>query len=226
MAILRYTEGTGSNTTPAIFPTSNTLKNLIMEIANEAKKLREIIYKDITQSTNSPMNKIYEMLKQHLIQTLDKKEFSDIYAQTITYGMLVERFHHRQGSFDGSIFKSVFLETNIIGSIFTEQITSEIREIVNRIEELVSQIAFEKSSKADFIFNFYELFLKYYNSHEKRLKGVYYTPLPVIEYIVNSVDEILKREFNYVEGFANESVTVLDPAAGTMSFLIKIIEKA
>jgi len=76
------------------------------------------------------------------------------------------------------------------------------------------------------VIQFYETFLEEYNPEERERLGVYYTPIPVVSYIVRSVHKILKKDLNLKDGFADNHVTVLDPAAGTATFVIRAIEEA
>ena len=73
---------------------------------------------------------------------------------------------------------------------------------------------------------FYETFLEEYNPEERERLGVYYTPIPVVSYIVRSVHKILKKVLNLKDGFADNHVMLLDPAAGTATFVIRAIEEA
>ena len=85
---------------------------------------------------------------------------------------------------------------------------------------------FERGKGSDPIFHFYETFLAAYNPEEREKRGVYYTPEPVVSYIVRSLHGILKKEFGREDGFATPSVTVLDPAAGTLTFLAEAAKLA
>ncbi|MBI4722362.1 MAG: N-6 DNA methylase, partial [Candidatus Stahlbacteria bacterium] len=84
----------------------------------------------------------------------------------------------------------------------------------------------QEESEKDPIYHFYEPFLAKYNPKERERRGVYYTPLPVVSYIVRSLNILLKEKFNKSSGFADKGVTVLDPAAGTLTFLIEAIKLA
>jgi len=78
---------------------------------------------------------------------------------------------------------------------------------------------FKEGKGSDPIFHFYETFLAEYDPKERERRGVYYTPEPVVSYIVRSLNIILKERFGRQDGFATQSVTVLDPAGGTLTFL-------
>jgi len=83
-----------------------------------------------------------------------------------------------------------------------------------------------KGKGSDPIVHFYETFLKHYDPKERERRGVYYTPEPVVSYIVRSLHAILKEKFGKADGLASEGVTLLDPAAGTMTFVAKAAQVA
>src|SRR5207249_454656 len=78
---------------------------------------------------------------------------------------------------------------------------------------------FRTKKGSDPVFPFYETFLNEYDPETRESRGVYYTPEPVVYYIVRSLHAILKDVFNLSEGLAEKGVTILDPAAGTLTFL-------
>ncbi len=81
------------------------------------------------------------------------------------------------------------------------------------------------TGKADPVVHFYETFLKEYDPKTREMRGVYYTPLPVVSYIVRSIDHILKTSFEKPQGLADPSVLVLDPAVGTATFLYMVMQE-
>ena len=81
------------------------------------------------------------------------------------------------------------------------------------------------SGKEDPVVHFYETFLKAYDSKVREMRGVYYTPEPVVSYIVRSIDGLLKTRFNKPQGLADENTLILDPATGTATFLYMVINE-
>lgn len=73
---------------------------------------------------------------------------------------------------------------------------------------------------------FYEDYLKAYDKDTRKARGVYYTPPPVVNFIVRAVDDILKADFGIADGLADHRrVTVLDFACGTGTFLLEIFQR-
>jgi predicted helicase len=85
---------------------------------------------------------------------------------------------------------------------------------------------YHKGKGKDPVIHFYETFLAEYDPRTREGRGVYYTPEPVVSYIVRSLNSILKEHFNKTDGFADKSVTILDPAAGTLTFLAEAAKLA
>ncbi|NBC64751.1 MAG: N-6 DNA methylase, partial [Bacteroidetes bacterium] len=106
-------------------------------------------------------------------------------------------------------------------------IVDDIAEILNAAD--INQILdryYDEGKGKDPIIHFYETFLAEYNPNLREQRGVYYTPEPVVKYIVRSVHNILKTDFGKPLGLADSSVTVLDPAAGTLTFIAEAFKVA
>ncbi|GHU19042.1 hypothetical protein FACS189472_08270 [Alphaproteobacteria bacterium] len=93
-------------------------------------------------------------------------------------------------------------------------------------KEFVSDIdAFlEKKSEFDHVFDFFEIFLAQYDAEKRKSSGVWCTPKPIVDFIIRAVDQILQKEFGMPEGLGDENVHVIDPAAGTCTFFVRILE--
>ena len=79
--------------------------------------------------------------------------------------------------------------------------------------------------KEDPVVHFYETFLKEYDEKIREMRGVYYTPEPVVSYIVRSIDRLLKERFGKPQGLADDKTLILDPAVGTATFLYMVINE-
>jgi predicted helicase len=101
---------------------------------------------------------------------------------------------------------------------------SEVLKVTN-VKKILHDYYHEGKGK-DPIIHFYETFLSEYDPKIRERRGVYYTPEPVVQYIVRSLHQILKTDFKLADGFAAENVTVLDPAAGTLTFPAEAIKTA
>lgn len=220
------------------FSTPEIQKSSALAIAL-AKRTRflEHILKEELSLKNEQVTRFYKAFQEELIETLTENRFADIYAQTITYGLFASRMK-TQGKFTKenaweSIPESLPLLREIfhsmIGPHFPESLTWVVDDITQVLAKAdISSILKEfKTTKweEDPVIHFYETFLATYNPKERQRLGVYYTPLPVVSYIVRSIHKLLKDKFGKAEGLATNDVTLLDPAAGTLTFVVQAIKQ-
>jgi len=222
---------------PKIF----SAEQLATELAKRTSFLREEI---ITNELKNKENKnyiraFYNAFKKYLIAGLKEEEFADLYSQTITYGMFAAktRAKHDQNFTRKNVVDNIPKTIGILRDVFEfislgnlpkqmEIIIDDIAEILNISDATKLLNDFYKQGKGDDpIIHFYETFLNKYDPSTREKRGVYYTPEAVVKYIINSVDEILIKDFNKI-GFADSSVKVLDPAGGTLTFLAEATKKA
>ncbi len=213
-------------------------KELAIELGNRTHFLKEKILEEI-KNDNSEIIGFYQAFKKHLIINLTEDQFADLYAQTITYGLFTARTRtackeFRRETAVKFIPQSIPLLKKIFAFISSEELPKSMEWIVDEISQVlavanISKIIkdfYKKGKGTDPIIHFYETFLGEYDPKEREKRGVYYTPEPVVSYIVRSVNQILKEKFNKKDGFATSSVTVLDPAAGTLTFPAEAIKLA
>lgn len=180
----------------------------------------------------------YEAFAHYLIHSLTEKSFADLYSQTITYGLFAAR-SRANGEFTRELAYSYIPRTiGILRDLFRfisledppkplQVIVDDIAEVLNSTE--VNQIFneyYEAGKGEDPIIHFYETFLSEYDPTIREKRGVYYTPEPVVNYIVRSVHQILKSHFKLYNGLADNQITLLDPAAGTLTFPAAAIKLA
>src|SRR5438552_156835 len=248
-----------------------TSKALAVELAKLARKIRDRIRTILTIETeNGPVTKLMKAFQEALVHDLDADGFADMYAQTIAYGLLSARVTNpKANTADGfasqlpvtNPFLKELMETFLHvggrkgktgrgpGIDFDELGVSEVVELLDDANmEAVARDFGDKNPQEDPVIHFYELFLKEYDAKKRLQRGVFYTPRPVVSYIVRSVHELLQTEFGLADGLADTAtwsemakrharltlpegvkptdrfVTVLDPATGTGTFLVEAIE--
>lgn len=211
-------------------------------------------------SKNEELEKIYAIMQTLLVHDLTPEKFADMYAQTLVYGLFVARYSDkspesftRQEARDLVPKSNPFLQKffdHIVGPDFVTSlgyIVDELCEIfsVSNVAEIVHKHLkiLDDTGEKDPIIHFYEDFLKEYDPAERKKMGAYYTPVPVVQFIVRQVDRILKEDFGIVNGLADSTKTtrgnkrdkyrgkitehkvqILDPAVGTATFLNEIIK--
>ncbi|HZF01161.1 MAG TPA: type ISP restriction/modification enzyme [Methylomirabilota bacterium] len=174
-----------------------------------------------------------------LIPDLDEKKFSDMFAQTLVYGLFAARVHTpEKEDFTRNSAAHAIPKTNpFLQELFYEitgpklpdaiaWVMEDIVELLNHADMPAVLKDFGKGQgKSDPVVHFYETFLAAYDPKLREVRGVYYTPEPVVSYIVRSVDHLLKTRFNRAKGLADENTLILDPATGTATFLYFVIEQ-
>ncbi|MDP3360320.1 MAG: N-6 DNA methylase [Lutibacter sp.] len=217
---------------------SQTIKSptkLAQMMAGKAKLMADVIEKSLNyddqEGKHSTIKSQMLSFQQMLIHDIDNKAFADIYAQTIAYGMFAARYHDPTlPTFSRMEAAQLIPKSNpflrklfqdIAGFDLDIRLTWIVDELVNIF--LASDVAlimknFGKSTKQeDPVVHFYETFLGEYNPALRKARGVWYTPQPVVNFIVRAVDDILKTEFNLPQGLADTSKTKIKKKAVTQT---------
>jgi hypothetical protein len=218
-------------------------KELAIALSRKAKLLKEFAIEQLKDDFDNKNNEsiVYEFYEgiKGLVPSTDLESGADAYAQTITYGLLLAKIHS-QDSFDRNtaslyipqsvgVIKRIF--HNISGDLIPNRIlwiVDDIVDILNAsdIDKILQDIGTIGAKKRTPFYYFYEEFLSQYDPIKKKKMGVFYTHRPIVSFIINNVNEILKKDFNKKIGYADDSVTVLDPAIGTGTFLWLIYLRA
>jgi hypothetical protein len=223
-------------------PPSSTAEDLACKLARRTRLMRdEVIRPELEQQVSvqqGPLYGFYDAFQKYLIAGLTKEQFADLYAQTITYGLFAARTR-AQGQFNRreayalipatiGILRDVFQFISLgQPSLQMEAIVDDIAAVLNaaNVQAILTQY-FRQGKGDDPILHFYETFLAEYDPETRERRGVYYTPQPVVRYIVRAVHDLLKIRFGLPDGLADERVTLLDPAAGTLTFPAEAIQLA
>ena len=196
---------------------------LAQMMAGKAKLMADIIEKSLNYDdeigTRSQLKSQMLSFQQMLIHDIDNKAFADIYSQTIAYGMFAARYHDPTlPTFSRMEAAELIPKSNpFLRKLFQDIAGFDLdNRLVWIVDELVSIFLatdvseimknFGKSTKQeDPVVHFYETFLGEYNPALRKARGVWYTPQPVVNFIVRAVDDILKTEFNLPHGLADTS---------------------
>jgi len=224
-------------------------KHLSKIMGGKAQRIRDNIrhFLIADSAQNKDLVHIYKVIKKMLVHDLTIDTFSDMYAQTLVYGLFVARYHDdspdtftRQEARDLVPASNPFLQhffDHIAGPNFDKRLSYIVDELCLVFQHAdTKKLIEEYMGDADPVIHFYEDFLKEYDPDLRRKMGAYYTPLPVVRFIIRSVDYILQKEFNLPNGLADTSkltnnkhrVQILDPAVGTGTFIsatIRVIYK-
>ncbi|WP_254173864.1 type ISP restriction/modification enzyme [Planktothrix pseudagardhii] len=233
-----------------------TPKALAKKMAALAQLIRDAINTALKDSDRGGMlRQQLESFQRVLIRDLTGEQFADMYAQTICYGLFAARCNTDQVStFSRETAGFRLPKTNpflrgifnqIAGSELDDRITWAVDTLASILQQtdmsgILSDFG-KRSRREDPVVHFYETFLAEYDPKMRESRGVYYTPEPVVSYIVRSVDYILKEKFGIKKGLADSKkihvnnpkdegkiethqVLILDPAVGTGTFMHSVIE--
>jgi predicted helicase len=187
-----------------------------------------------------------DAFQETLVPDPTDDQFADMLAQTIAYGLFAARVQHAGDSeFTRMTAASAVPKTNpFLRGLFTHVTSGTLDDepyagVVDDIAQLLNDTDIARvlrnfgQDRRDPIVHFYETFLSAYNPELRDVRGVYYTPLPVVDFIVDSVDQVLRTTFGLEDGLGDTTrtssgehqVLVLDPATGTGTFLYSAISK-
>jgi predicted helicase len=243
-----------------------TSKELSIELAKLASVIRARVNDVLAvESERGQLRQLYKAFQEALIHDLSEDDFADMYAQTIAYGLLSARVSRESGALVADNVADMVPVTNpflkeLMQTFLTvggRRNNIDFDELgINEVVELLRQANMEsvlkdfgdRNPNEDPVIHFYELFLKEYDPKKRMKRGVFYTPKPVVSFIVRSVDEILRMEFALEDGLADTTtwgemakrqkgfqipkgispdapfVQLLDPATGTGTFLVEAID--
>ena len=221
-------------------PKTFTAESLAVELAKRTRFLRDVIGRQLADEQGAPgaLTGFFEAFKAYLIGTLTPEDFSDLFAQTITYGLFAARIRSGDGFCRRAAFDHIPHTIGVLRDLFRflslGDLSDQLAWCVDDIAEVLAVADasgildryYHEGKGSDPIVHFYETFLAQYDPAERERRGVYYTPEPVVGYIVRSLHVILKRDFGKRDGLASDGVTLLDPAAGTMTFIARAAELA
>lgn len=235
-------------------------EDLAQRMARLAHMIRSVIGEGFRQGhVSRDMKDLYDASKSVLVPDLTEEEFADMFAQTLAYGLFAARVNHRVGPFRRQAASHLIPPTNpflrqlflvVTGPTMDDEpfvgFVDDLTQLLGNadIEAILSAFG-KREGRQDPILHFYEPFLAAYDFSLREKRGVYYTPEPVVAYIVRSVDLLLRERFNCHAGLADHSMTnyeyvddegnteqrdrhrvlVLDPACGTGTFLYAVIDQ-
>ena len=207
----------------------------------------------------------YEAFRANLIHDIAVEEFADIYAETIAYGLFAARLHDETpDTFTRAEALDLLPKTNpFLRELFVyiagPNLDERLRRVVDELCHVFCATDMDRvlrhfgkiTARQDPFLHFYEDFLAEYNPAKRKARGVWYTPEPVVNFIVRAVDDVLKSEFGLADGLADTSkitidwdtgqndpktgkpahikkevhrVQILDPATGTGTFLAEVVK--
>lgn len=228
--------------------TIRTSQKLAREMAHHAATVRELVNEVYALETDEgPLHQLYGSFKEVLLHGLIPDAFADMVAQTVAYGLFSAAAQSGELTYDRMVelipstnpfLRDLLAELTTEGAVDLEELgVGQLVEMLRQtdVEAILHDFGRQTGGgREDPVVHFYELFLSEYDKEKKVKRGVFYTPDPVVSYIVRSVDYLLKTEFGLADGLADTSVDpetgealvqILDPATGTGTFLTHVIDQ-
>lgn len=222
-------------------PRSFDAPTLARELARRTRFLHRIVLAQLQaeqKAKKGHLRGFFQAFRKFLLAQLTEEEFADLYAQTITYGLFASRTR-AEGDFNRKtavqhIPRTIGVLHDVFEFLSWGDVSEDLAWIVDDIAHVLAVADagaildryYKQGKGADPIVHFYETFLAEYDPAERERRGVYYTPEPVVGYIVRSLHKLLQSEFGLADGLADKEVKLLDPAAGTMTFVAHAVEQA
>jgi hypothetical protein len=244
-----------------------TPRDLAERMAGKAVLIKDVLFQTLRKDTDlrTDLAGQFKAFKEHLIHDITPEDFADIYAETIAYGMFAARLHDTSldtfSRFEALelLPKSNPFLRDLFGFIAGTTLDDRIAWVIDDLARVFQATDVKKlmgafgnlTGQQDPFLHFYETFLAAYNPAKRKARGVWYTPEPVVNFIVRAVDEVLQTEFGLPDGLADTSkvtidwdtgqtdakgkavtirkdvhrVQILDPATGTGTFLAEVIKQ-
>jgi Type ISP C-terminal specificity domain/N-6 DNA Methylase len=244
-----------------------TPRDLAERMAGKAVLIKDVLFQTLRldKDLQTDLAGQFKAFKEHLIHDITPEDFADIYAETIAYGMFAARLHDTSldtfSRFEALelLPKSNPFLRDLFGFIAGTTLDDRIAWVIDDLARVFQATDVKKlmgafgklTGQQDPFLHFYETFLAAYNPAKRKARGVWYTPEPVVNFIVRAVDEVLQTEFGLPDGLADTSkvtidwdtgqtdakgkpvtirkdvhrVQILDPATGTGTFLAEVIKQ-
>jgi len=247
--------------------TITSAERLAEVMAGKAAIIKDVLFNSLSEDEElqSELAGQFKAFKDQLIHDLEIEGFSDIYAETIAYGLFAARLHDEElETFSRAEALEKLPKSNpflrkLFEFVAGPSLDDSIKRTIDELAEIFQAVDLGKlfenfgtfTQRNDPFIHFYETFLAKYNPAKRKARGVWYTPEPVVNFIVRAVDDVLKEEFGLADGLADTSkidvelevpdpnkpgkwkkqkesmhrVQILDPAAGTGTFLAEVIKQ-
>ncbi len=213
-------------------------KDFATHLSVPTKYLKDAL---IAYQKDTQVSSIFNNFKEYLYEELSFEDFSDAFAQTLTYSLFIAKLNHPFEKIDldnvrSSIPKNFAVIREMADFLKKLDAIKEIQWLLNEILSSINHVDMgsilkDLNEDKDPYLHFYETFLSAYDPKLRKKKGVYYTPDPVVKFIINALDSLLKTHFKDAplglkSALDNENIKLLDFATGTGTFLLEAFRKA
>lgn len=218
-------------------PTSpGSVSDLVRRIAGLCSRLRDEVADRLVREERGQAAEAFTILagnwKDLLFPDATPAEFADHYSQTLTFALLLARIEgiDLENLSLGDVANKLGKSHSLMGkalAVLTDEALDDLRGILGTLLQVISAVDPDmfKDEGGDTYLHFYEGFLSAYDPELRQRTGTYYTPNELVHFMVRFTDQVLRTRLGQQQGFGSEDVTVVDPAMGTGTFLINIIDQ-
>jgi len=211
-------------------------------LARRASLLRASIRAllDPADPQGESLRTLHAFYRETLMSDMSEDDFADTYAQTLIFSLFLARLEGGPLTDVAAAWKAIPEDVPILqaavqpllmpGAALPAEmdwvLTDALHLLAATPDPVMAAIGHPAGDKPDPVLYFYENFLERYDKAERIAKGVYYTPRPLVDYLVQAVDDTLREVFGKAAGLADKDVSLLDPAVGTGTFPLAAAQKA
>ncbi len=225
----------------ATAPAATTAEQLADGLARRTTLLRDAIRELLgpTAEQGEPLRRLWDFYRRSLMSDMEADDFADTYAQTLVYALFLARLEGGPATdldaawkalpADAPILRSAIEPLRAAGKLpdaLSVWLVDALHLLASVPDAVISSIGHPSAGMPDPILYFYEHFLAAYDKVERIRRGVYYTPRPLVDYLIRAVDDSLKRDFRKAAGLGDQGVSLLDPAVGTGTFVLAAAQQA
>jgi hypothetical protein len=204
-------------------------------LARMLAPLCRLLYSEVLSAMHRPHSNLSLLAadwRKYLFPIADDKQFADAYAQTLTYALLLARLSTPDKGLSipqaaAAIRTGHRLLADALNILGDDKAREEIKTPVEVLERVIAAVdpgALTRKAKGDPWLYFYEDFLAAYDPKMRKERGVYYTPVEVVQAQVRLVAQLLEERFDADYAFVNEKVITLDPGAGTGTYILAALQ--
>lgn len=223
-------------------PAALTAEQVADGLARRASLLRASIRALLEPSDpqGESLRTLHAFYRETLMSDMEADDFADTYAQTLIFSLFLARLEGGPQTDvnaawaaipeDVPILRSAVQPMLVPGAALPAEmdwvLTDALHLLAATPDAVMASIGHPAGDSPDPVLYFYENFLERYDKAERIAKGVYYTPRPLVDYLVQAVDDTLRDVFGKAAGLADRDVSLLDPAVGTGTFPLAAAQRA
>jgi hypothetical protein len=223
-------------------PSATSAEQLADGLARRTALLRASILALLAPSDpeGEQLRTLHAFYRQTLMSDMSAEDFADTYAQTLIFSLFLSRLEAGPQTDvnaawqaipeDVPILRSAVQPLLVPGRSLPAELAWVLEDGLHLLaatpDAVIQSIGHPAGDSPDPILYFYEHFLAAYDHAERIRRGVYYTPRPLVDYLVNAVDDTLRDVFGKGAGLADKGVSLLDPAVGTGTFPLAAAQRA